>query len=105
MSEPDEMDDTERYTRLGVGIAHGLGTTIFTAFGAGSIAQPLGDLENMALDAGFKSKKINPKGRVNDKIRNKDNGVSQEIAVNKNTEVKQQPAFDMTTLTGNTSNA
>lgn len=51
--EDNGMDGTERWTRFGVNIGHGIFGTVLTAFGGGSAVQPIGEAENMALDAGF----------------------------------------------------
>lgn len=49
--------DAEVYTRAAVGVAHSIGGVALTAFGGGGLVQPIGQLEGMALDAGFGSNK------------------------------------------------
>jgi len=46
--------ETETYVRAGVGVAHAIGSQVLSAFGLGGLSAPIGALENVALDAGFK---------------------------------------------------
>lgn len=48
-----QPNNTEQGVRIGVAVAHGVGGILASAFGAGAAVQPLGQLENQALDSAY----------------------------------------------------